>query len=360
MLTERRMQKIIDKLIKNVQIDMDVLDTNGLIVASSDAARVGELDPAVKEFAIGDNDAIFIDNNRTYTKFAVDKNMTYFLSVEGTNRVSRNYSMLIVSMMDAYLKSNYQRLDKEEVMRRILLGQLGELDLQELVRHYKLELGLPRVVFLIRTFGMEAEAAYQILIKAFPRNQCDILVPIDGMTVCLVKAMTEDMEPDELMQLGSAIEETIENEAMIKAYIGIGNVRDNLFKLGESYNEAENAIAVGKIFSINNRTFRYDSLLLERFLHKVPLELCEQYSKIMFTKEYKKLLNEEMITTIDKFFENSLNLSETARQLFIHRNTLVYRLDKVQRVMGLDLRNFHDAVTFKIMMMLMDRYMQEC
>ena len=103
----------------------------------------------------------------------------------------------------------------------------------------------------------------------------------------------------------------------------------------------------------------YSTLLLERFLSEVPLNLCERYSKVLFVKEYKKLLTDEMITTIEKFFEHSLNLSETARQLFIHRNTLVYRLDKIQKVMGLDLRNFHDAVTFKIMMMLMDRYTWE-
>jgi carbohydrate diacid regulator len=145
----------------------------------------------------------------------------------------------------------------------------------------------------------------------------------------------------------------------IKAYIGIGGVKENLFQLQESYGEATKAIEVGKIYNTSNRIYMYSFLLLERFLYEVPLNLCERFSKILFAKEYKKVLSDEMIATIEKFFENSLNLSETARQLFIHRNTLVYRLDKIQRIMGLDLRNFHDAVTFKIMMMLMDRYTWE-
>lgn len=360
MLTERRMQKILDKLIKNIQVETDILDMNGMIVASSEKSRIGNTGSTVKEFVMEDDKAIFIDNNRTYMKFTVDKALTYFLSMEGTNRVTRNYCLLTVSLVELYLKTMVQKLDKEEIMRRILLDQLGELELQELVRDFKLDLGLPRCVFVIKTAGMEADNAYQILLKAFPRNQEDILVIVDSMTVSLIKAISDEMEDDELLQLAAAIEETITNEVSIKAYIGIGNPKENIFQLKESYDEASKAIEVGKIYNSSHRIYHYDSLLLERLLYEVPLDLCEHFSKALFSKEYKKVLSEEMVATIDKFFENSLNLSETSRQLFIHRNTLVYRLDKIQKVMGLDLRNFHDAVTFKIMMMLMDRYIREC
>jgi len=359
MLVEKRMQKILDKLVKSIQVETDILDINGMIVASSDKSRIGETNFIVKGFVEEEDKAIFIDDNRTFMKFTVDKTLVYFLSMEGTNRVVRNYCLLMVSLMESYLKNMLQKLDKEEVMRRILLNQLGELELQEVVRDYKLELGLPRCVYIIRTEGMEADNVYHMLLKAFPRNHGDILVLVDGMTVSLVKAVPKEMDEDDLMQLAAAMDESIQNETSNKPYIGIGKVKENLFQLQESYDEATKAIEVGKIYNTSNRVYMYNTLLLERFLYEVPVNLCETYSKILFTKEYKKLLSDEMIRTINKFFENSLNLSETARQLFIHRNTLVYRLDKVQRIMGLDLRNFHDAVTFKIMMMLMDRYTWE-
>ena len=359
MLTEKRMQKILDKLVRSIQVETDILDVNGMIVASSDKSRVGDAGYIVKGFVEEEDKAIFIDNNRTFMKFTVDKTLVYFLSMEGTNRVIRNYCLLMVSLLEAYLKNMLQKLDKEEVMRRVLLNQLGELELQEVVRDYKLELGLPRCVYIIRTPGMDADNVYQLLLKAFPRNQGDILVLVDGMTVSLVKAVSKEMEEDDMIQLAAAMDETIQNETSIKSYIGIGGVKENLFQLQESYGEATKAIEVGKIYNTSNRIYMYSSLLLERFLYEVPLNLCERFSKILFAKEYKKVLSDEMIATIEKFFENSLNLSETARQLFIHRNTLVYRLDKIQRIMGLDLRNFHDAVTFKIMMMLMDRYTWE-
>jgi len=358
MLVEKRIQKLLDKLIKSIQVDTDILDANGMVVASSDKTRIGNLRSIAKELAEENDKAIFIDSNRTYMKFTVD-NITYFLSMEGSNRETRNYCLLMVSLFEAQLQNSTQKLDKEEIIRRILINQLGDLELREMVHDYKLELGLPRCVYIIRTKGIEADHVYKMLQKAFLNNREDFLILVDGMTVALVKAVSMDMEEEELMQLAAAIDESIHNETTIKAYIGIGEIKDNLFRIHESYDEAAKAIEVGRVYNSSNRIYMYSSLLLERFLHEVPLHLCERYSKVLFVKEYKKLLSEEMLETIEKFFENNLNLSETARQLFIHRNTLVYRLDKIQKVMGLDLRNFHHAVTFKIMMMLMDRYTWE-
>ncbi len=358
MLIERRIQRLLDKLVKSIQVDTNILDANGMVVASSDKSRIGSLENIAKELTEENDKAIFIDSNRTYMKFIVD-NMTYLLSMEGTNRETRNYCLLMVSLFEAQFQDSMQKLDKDEVIRRILVNQLGDLELRELVHVYKLELGLPRCAYIIRTRGIEAEQVYKILQKVFPKDREDFLILVDGMTVALVKAVSMDMEEEELMQLAAAIDESIHNETTVKACIGIGGIKDNLFRINESYEEALKAIEVGRVYNASNRIYMYSSLLLERFLHEVPLHLCERYSKVLFVKEYKKLLSEEMLETIEKFFENNLNLSETARQLFIHRNTLVYRLDKIQNVMGLDLRNFHHAVTFKIMMMLMDRYTWE-
>ncbi|NMA96443.1 MAG: hypothetical protein GX974_10420 [Clostridiales bacterium] len=139
----------------------------------------------------------------------------------------------------------------------------------------------------------------------------------------------------------------------------MGRSKENIFGIKESLDEAQKAIDVGRIYNPNNRIYTYNGLLLERFLHEIPANIYEKFYDDTFYEELDKVFNDEILLTIEKFFENSLNLSETARQLYIHRNTLVYRLDKIEKVMGLDLRNFHDAVTFKIMMM-MDRHVQEC
>jgi carbohydrate diacid regulator len=359
MLTEKRIQKILDKVIRSIQVVTDVVDLTGIIVASSDRKRVGQIDPTFNGCDIKEGKPTFVRNRKTYMRLMVNRAVTYFIVMEGTSKVIRNYCLLTASLMELYLKTTVQKLNREEVMRRAILAQVSELELQEYVRDYKLDPDALRCIIVIRTTGMEADQVYQILLKVFPRNQGDILILMDSRTVVLIKLITDEMEEDEFKQLAAAIEDTILNETTIKAYIGIGNCKPSIYEIRESYLEATEAIDVGRIYDISNRIYLYDELLLERFLHEVPSQICQEYYQTIFQGEVKKVLTDEMITTIEKFFENSLNLSETSRQLYIHRNTLVYRLDKIQKVLGLDLRNFHDAVTFKIMMML-ERQEREC
>lgn len=359
MLIEQGIQKVLDKVARNIQLTTDIVDTAGMIVASSDKKRVGQIDLAVRDYNTVNDKLVFVYNGRTYMRFEVDKALIYYIVMDGVSKVSRNYCMLIASIIELYLKSNMQKLNREEVIRRIILEQVSDSELQELVREYKLEPQRARCVFVIRTASMEAEKVYKLLLKVFPKSQGDILILFDSRTVILVKLILDEMDEDELEQMAVAMEETVLNETAIKIYIGIGETKLSIFQLRESYLEAIRAIEVGIMYNIKGRIYRYDRLLLERFLYDIPPYISQKYSQIIFNDDAKKLLNDEMINTINTFFENNLNLSETARQLYIHRNTLVYRLDKIQKTLGLDLRNFHDAVTFKIMMML-DKQKREC
>jgi carbohydrate diacid regulator len=176
---------------------------------------------------------------------------------------------------------------------------------------------------------------------------------MDRHTVLLIKQLDEEQtEYDEMEQLGEAIQNTFFSETSKNVYVGIGEPKQDLIQLSESYREARKAIDVGRTYRADENVFVYRKLMLERFLADVPAEMCTKYHRMMFNRKTMRLFNEEMLNTIEKFFENSLNLSETARQIFIHRNTLVYRLDKVQRLIGLDLRAFDDAVTFKLMLLM--------
>ena len=359
MQTAQRMQKLLDRVVRNIQITTDIVDSTGEIVASCNKKRIGREEPVVKGNGINDGRGIFIHNGRTYMRFTVDRTDSYYIAMDGTNKTTRNYCMLISSLIELYLKSTTKKMNKEEIIRRILMDDVPILELQELVQDYKLEPDKARCIVIIRTDDMGADQAYKIMIKVFPKTQEDILLLFDSRTIVLVKLVSDDTEEDELFQLAEAIEETIINETAVKVCIGIGRCKPNIYRIRESYMEAMQAIEVGMMYDGDSRVYHYDALLLERFLHEIPREISRKYYQTIFDEETKKVLNDEMLTTIEKFFENSLNLSETARQLYIHRNTLVYRLDKVQKALGLDLRNFHDAVTFKIMMML-EKQKREC
>jgi len=359
MLDQKNLQKILDKTFRNIHVPMDLIDETGEIMASTDRKRIGQTDSAVKNHVADDEKSSFVYNGRTYVGFETDKGLEYYISMEGTGRVVRNYCLLTVPLLQVYLNSTHQKMDQDEFLRRVLLDQVSDLEFQEWVREFNIEIHAKRCIFVIQTLMMKADYVYDILLKAFPKTKEDFLVLTDSRTVVLIKNISDDMDNDDLIQLAAAMEETILNEASIKSVIGIGKSKDSIFSVRESYLEALEAIEVGKVFNLNSRIYLYEKLLLERFLYAVSSEKCHSFYREIFSDDIKKILTDEMILTIEKFFENSLNLSETARQLYIHRNTLVYRLDKIQKALGLDLRNFHDAVTFKIMMML-ERQLREC
>lgn len=359
MLAEKKIQKVIDIVVKNIDIDIDVVDHGAVIVASSMTDHIGKVRPFVKEIVHKGNGVTISHGGYTYTKFLVDRSLIYYLVLEGEGEDINNYCYLIASLFETNLKSLYQKMDKPEMMRREALGQLTEMEFRSMCKEYNIDIVTPICVFVIKANAMQAEDMYNILLKAFPKIQGDILSIIDNSAVMLVKNISEEIDGDDLLQLAAAIEDTILNETSIKPCIGVGTCKNNILYIRESYLEASQAIQVGSIYDANEKIYLYDALILERFLYTVPMETCKEFYEDVATDEFKKILNDEMILTIEKFFENSLNLSETSRQLYIHRNTLVYRLDKIQKVVGLDLRNFHDAVTFKIMMML-ERYIQGC
>ena len=198
---------------------------------------------------------------------------------------------------------------------------------------------------------MEAEAAIKLMADSLD-SEDDRLAEVGRHSVAMLKTISEDETFEELEEYARAIESTFLTETGHGVFIGISEPREDLISIPEAFEEARSAINVGRIYHTNRTVFVYRNLLLERFLNEVTPEMSAGYNSKIFNRKTARLFNEEMIHTIETFFDNSLNLSETARKLYIHRNTLVYRLEKVQRTIGLDLRNFDDAVTFKMMMLL--------
>ncbi|MEA5065787.1 MAG: helix-turn-helix domain-containing protein, partial [Eubacteriales bacterium] len=242
--------------------------------------------------------------------------------------------------------------DREQSYRCILRDEVEGAELESLALEHSIALDKSRLVLVVHLGSLDTELALGILSNVVSEEAGDAVVELDRHTVVLIKQLDEQSEYEEMEQLGLAIESTFVNETSHPVYIGIGEPKKQLSLLSESFREARRAIDVGRIYRSEEYVFVYRKLLLERFLADVSVDMRGQYNQMMFNRKTARLFNEEMIHTIEKFFENSLNLSETARQIYIHRNTLVYRLDKVQRVIGLDLRKFDDAVTFKMMMLL--------
>ena len=191
----------------------------------------------------------------------------------------------------------------------------------------------------------------QMMVESLDQED-DLLAEVGRHSIAMLKKVDDEENFDVLEEYARAIENTFLTETGKEVFIGISEPHDDLISIPEAFEEARNAINVGRIYHSNRTIFTYRNLLLERFLNEVSPDMSTMYNGRIFNRKTARLFNEEMVHTIETFFDNSLNLSETARKLYIHRNTLVYRLEKVQRAIGLDLRNFDDAVTFKMMMLL--------
>ncbi|MCL2588134.1 MAG: helix-turn-helix domain-containing protein, partial [Oscillospiraceae bacterium] len=152
--------------------------------------------------------------------------------------------------------------------------------------------------------------------------------------------------------VAAKVEEIISAELSIKAVIGVGTLARHLRELAERYKEAQVAIEVGKVFDTEKTIIHYEHLGIGRLIYQLPITLCEMFLSEIFKKNPIDSLDQETLYTINRFFENSLNVSETSRKLFVHRNTLVYRLEKIKKLTGLDLREFDHAIVFKVALMV--------
>lgn len=239
-----------------------------------------------------------------------------------------------------------------DVYRRVLREELTGSELEALAHEHQIDLEKDRCVMVFQLLQTESDTAFAQLEELVPRANGDLLIEMDRHTVVLLKSMEQVESFEELYQLAEAIDQMLMDELGHSSIVGIGEPKHLLSELGESYRESRRAIEVGRTFCTDKHIFVYRGLVLERFLMDIPRDLGQRYHSILFNRRTARLFNEEMLHTIEMFFAKDLNLSDTARQLYIHRNTLVYRLDKVQRQTGLDLRKFDDAVTFKMMLLL--------
>ena len=274
------------------------------------------------------------------------------LCAETAGMTTHDNILLAGAMVQAMGRGDAPIASRYDVYRRVLREELTGPEMEALANEHQIELDRERCALVLQIKQTENDSAFQQLEELVPRANGDLVIDMDRHTVVLLKVMDQIEAFDELGQLGEAIAQTLMDETGHGCMIGIGEPKRTLAAIGESFREARRAMEVGRTFRPDSTQFVFRHLVLERFLTDTPRELGARYHSILFNRKTSRLFNEEMLHTIQMFFEKDLNLSDTARQLYIHRNTLVYRLDKVQRQTGLDLRKFDDAVTFKLLLLL--------
>ena len=349
------MNRLFDNFVSSVKdiigADFGVADDSGAILACT-AASAFEGAEAVIENFLDSEDLWLANNGVTYHKVAVRERPEFVIFMQGEGERAENY-LELASISVCNIKLYYEeKYDKNSFIKQIILDNILPGDISIRAKELHIPARALRVAMIIRLEKDQEIYSHEIIQNLFPDRLKDFVVVIDDESTALIKELNGDEGAKKIDQMAKNIIDTLNTESMLKAKIGIGAPVESISEIGRSFKEAQTALLVGGIFEGDKSVNNYNSLGLGRLIYQLPETLCKLFLNEVFTKGAYESLDNETILTIQKFFENNLNVSETSRLLFVHRNTLVYRLDKIQKITGLDLRNFDDAIIFKVSMLV--------
>ncbi len=347
-MSNRLFQGVIHQMKDSIDRTFGVVDENSAIIACSELGKIGEVIPSVPVPASEPS----ISEGRTFKGLSPSQGANYTVFVDGEDVSASKYAS-ILAVAFSNIKFYYdEKYDRSHFIKNVILDNILPGDIYLKSRELGFNSDVMRTVLLIRTTQNSDVSVYDILQNLFPSKTKDFVVSINENDVALIKETQPGIEAKTIEKLASTIADTLSGEFYIHAAIGIGTTVDNLKDLARSFKEAQASLEVGKVFDIEKTIISYDNLGIARLIYQLPTTLCETYLKEVFKLGSIESLDQETLFTIQRFFENNLNVSETSRKLFVHRNTLVYRLEKIKKITGLDLREFDHAIIFKIALMV--------
>ncbi|MBQ8636920.1 MAG: helix-turn-helix domain-containing protein [Clostridia bacterium] len=350
---------MISKAFKNIVTQMaeiypkrfGIADAKGLVLASNGADVPSDI---IEElvYVMSDEDKVYTKDGFTVRPIVGKPLADYVVYVEGTDEVSQ-YCCNSVAVAANNVRHYYdEKYDKTVFMQNVIFDNVLAFDLHQKAMELHIDIEQPRAVFYIKVEGKGDLSIYEVIRNIFPDKEHDFLINIDSSNLVLIKELKEQVSTDAIEAMAQQIIDTVHTESMMRILVGVSAAAENLNKINNAYKESQIALEVGKVFDEEKLILNYENLGIGRLIYQLPIKLCELFLQEVFKKGDITLLDSETILTINKFFENDLNVSETSRQLFVHRNTLVYRLEKIYKLTGLDLRKFDQAIVFKVAMMV--------
>ena len=358
MLSNQILQRTINEIGDIIECNCSIWNTDGIMLAA-----VGKEKPAVKKAVLSflqDLEVTGVSEeylDECYGLFPVydDDELTYIFVIEHDNELDVHISgRLSVCQLEGLLRSSSERLDRNRFIQNLILDNLLLVDIYNQAKKLGIAVEQRRVVYLIEPKNPEDTIVLDMIRGIYSSGTGDFVTAVDEGHIILVKSLDSTDDYDSIRSTAEMLVNTINTEAMVNVRISFGTIVSELKDVSQSYKEADMALDVGRIFYPERNILSYRELGIGRLIHQLPVSLCEMFLEEVFAGNAVDQFDEETLSTVDKFFENSLNISETARQLFVHRNTLVYRLEKIQKQTGLDVRVFEDALTFKIALMVAD------
>ena len=355
MISNQILQNTLEGIKEISKTEFCVMDTEGKVLASTFADfPVQESD--VQAFADSQADSQHIKGYQ-YFKVCDDYQLEYILVAYGNDENTYTMGKLAAFQIQNLIIAYRERFDKDSFIKNLLLDNLLLVDIYNRAKKLHIDTEVRRVIFTIETKHEKDSSALDNVRSLLGGRSRDFVTAVDEKNIIVVKELEVSDGHAELEKMAENMYEILRNDGEEEILIAYGTVVNDIKEVSKSYKEAKLALDVGKIFFGEKSIIAYSTLGIGRLIYQLPIPLCKMFIREIFEGKSPDDFDEETLTTINKFFENNLNVSETSRQLYIHRNTLVYRLDKLQKSTGLDLRVFEDAITFKIALMVV-KYMK--
>lgn len=355
-MSNRIFQSVVLQMKEGTDRTVGVIDADGTVVACDDTTLIGERWAGVVEIVNSAENTVIACEGKTFKALSSwGTQFDYAGFVSGEDDLARTLCTVTAVAYNGAKQSYEEKHDKGTFLKNVISDNILLGDIYVRAKELHLICEAFWAVLLVRK-GEDEYIEQTELVDAiqarFPARQTDFVLPVNDSDVAIIKQVPEEMEDRYLDNMARELQTTLDRELELKVVVGIGTVVNNIRELARSYKEAQLAIEVGKVFETERTIVNYENLGIGRLIYQLPTTLCEMFLNEVFKKNPIDSLDYETLFTINKFFENNLNVSETARKLFVHRNTLVYRLEKIKKLTGLDLREFDDAITFKVALMV--------
>lgn len=352
-MSGRIFQNVVLQLKENTDRTVGVIDGEGIVIACSELPMIGQ---RWAEYVVTVNNAagaLVCSDGKTFKALnGWGTQFDYAAFVSGDNEISKTVCALATVALNSAKTYYEEKHDRGSFIKDIISDNIMLGDIYMRAKELRVSADVSRGVFVIRALKKGESVSIDAIQSLFPDRQNDFVLSVGEGDVVLIRQLADVAGAKDLNRIACSVEESLRSGSESTVVVGIGTVATHLRDLAKSYKEAQIAIEVGKVFDTEKYVINYENLGIGRLIYQLPTTLCEMFLQEVFKKNPIDALDKETLFTIHKFFENNLNVSETARKLFVHRNTLVYRLEKIKKITGLDLREFDDAITFKVALMV--------
>ena len=350
-MANKLFQSVIHQIKDVINRTVGVIDSVGVVISSTDLGAIGEVRAQAAQAVFG-QDPVGVFEGFTYRTFGGQSHPEYAIFVEGEDDFAATQCKVLSISLSSIKQFYDEKYDRGNFIKNVMLDNILPGDIFIKSRELHFDNDTTHAVLLIRLTDQIEANVIDIIQPLFPDCEKDFVININENDIAVVKEIPQSIESKDLEKLARSVSDALAAELYTKTLVGIGTAVTGIKELARSFKEAQVALEVGKVFDTEKTIVSYENLGIARLIYQLPTTLCEMFLREVFKRGSIDHLDSETLFTIQKFFENNLNVSETSRKLFVHRNTLVYRLEKIRKLTGLDLREFDDAIVFKVALMV--------